>query len=259
MKFKKLALKLQKILKTMTHFTLLPVLDTMIDFYKKPPSQARFQDYLNLMSPNRKNVILPIAGYNPMAKDHVLAQLEVLKTLNTEGIMKTVIAKINEKTGLGEPEFQVALVLADDLKGGWTNRILTDYKSKFDDGFNQLKRPFCTPFFWSSEDFTVEKIENRVTEYLWRTVFQVENGFSKTLLHHIQQEAFVKKRMNITETHYEEGDLVQELFDMHKSNTSEPFILAFLYGDGAVEHLGHRPIGASADTGFLMARQLVKM
>jgi hypothetical protein len=243
----------------MVHFKLLPVLDIMIDFYKKPPNPTRFQDYLNLLSPNRKDVILPISAYNPMAKDHVLLQLEVLKTLNTEGVMQTVISKVNAQIGGGEFGFQVALVLADDLKGGWTNRILTDYKSKFEDGFNQEKRPFCTPFFWSSEDFDIEKIETRVEAYLWRTVFQVENGFNKTLLHHIQQEAFVKKKMNITEINYEEGDLVQELFDTHKLSTSEPFILAFLYGDEAVEHLGHRAIGAFANMGFLMARQLVKM
>jgi hypothetical protein len=242
----------------MVHFTLLPVLDIMIDFYKKPPNPTRFQDYLNLLSPNRKDVILPISAYNPMAKDHVLLQLEVLKTLNTEGVMQTVISKVNAQIGGGEFGFQVALVLADDLKGGWTNRILTDYKSKFEDGFNQEKRPFCTPFFWSSEDFDIEKIERRVEAYLWRTVFQVENGFNKTLLHHIQQEAFVKKKMNITEINYEEGDLVQELFDNNKLNTSEPFILAFLYGDDAVEHLGHRVIGAFEDMGFLMARQLVQ-
>lgn len=47
----------------MVHFTRLPVLDTMIDFYKKLRRQARFQDYLNLMIPNRKDVILPIAAY----------------------------------------------------------------------------------------------------------------------------------------------------------------------------------------------------
>jgi hypothetical protein len=241
----------------MPHFTLLPVLDSMIGFYKKPPSPARFQDYLNLMTPNRKDVILPISAYNPMAKEHVLAKLEVLKALNTEGSLKAVISKVNEKNGGSEPVFQVSLVLADDLKGGWTNRILTDYKSKFDDNFNQAKRPFCTPFFWSSEDFTLEKIENRVEEYLWRTVFQVEKGFNKTLLHHLQQEAFVKKMMCVEELFYEEEDLVQELFERHKMNTSEPFILAFLYGDEAVEHLGHRSIGAFKDMGFLMARQLV--
>jgi hypothetical protein len=240
----------------MPYFTLLPVLDTLIGFYKKPPSPARFQDYLNLMTPNRKDVILPIMGYNPMAKGHVLTQLEALKALNTEGSLEAIISKVNEKTGINEPKFQVALVLADDLKGGWTNRILTDYNSKFVDNFNQVKRPFCTPYFWSSEDFSIEKIENRVEEYLWRTVFQVERGFNKTLLHHLQQEAFVKKRMGVEELIYEEGDLVHALFDQHKMTTSEPFILAFLYGDEAVEHLGHRSIGAFADMGFLMARQV---
>ncbi len=230
----------------------------MIDFYKKPPSQVRFQEYLNLMSPNRKDVVLPIAAYNPMAKAHVWAKLEALKALNTEGVMQSIISKVNEKNRHEDIAFQVALVLADDLKGGWTNRILTDYKSKFEDNFNQKKRPFCTPFFWSSEDFSIENIRIRVEEYLWRTVFQAEKGFDKTLFHHLQQEAFVKKKMGIEELTYEEGDLVQELFDNNISNTSEPFILAFLYGDEAVEHLGHQPIGAFRDMGYLMARQLVE-
>jgi hypothetical protein len=243
----------------MAHFTLLPVLDIMLDFYKKPPSPARFQDYLNLMTPNRKDVVLPISAYNPMAKEHVLTQLEALKALNTEGVMEAVISKVNEKTGVNEPKFQVALVLADNLKGGWTNRILTDYNSKFADNFNQVKRPFCTPFFWSSENFTIEKIEKRVEEYLWRTVFQVEKGFNKTLLHHLEQETFVKEMMGVEELIYEEGELVQELFERNKRATSEPFILAFLYGDEAVEHLGHRSIGAFADMGFLMARQLCNL
>ena len=36
-----------------------------------------------------------------------------------------------------------------------------------------IDRNFCTPVFWSSEDYSADIIKERVTNYIWRTIYQL--------------------------------------------------------------------------------------
>ena len=46
---------------------LLPIIETMLDFYQKPRAPERFHAYLQLLQGNTKNdLVLPIGGFNPM-------------------------------------------------------------------------------------------------------------------------------------------------------------------------------------------------
>jgi len=69
-------------------FELLPVLDIMIDFYSKPISDDRFAEYIQLLQGGtNKDLQLPIAGFNPMAKSHVSEKIAELKKLKIEEFM----------------------------------------------------------------------------------------------------------------------------------------------------------------------------
>ena len=135
-------------------FELLPIIDKMLELYQKSRNFDRFQDYLNLLQGETKgDLAIPISGFNPMAKEHVLDKLMELKDLCAEQIIAETIFELN-KTIIKEGSsdiFKISLTLSDDLKGGWTNRFTTDYDSKFK--LNALmNRHFCTPVFWTSEN-----------------------------------------------------------------------------------------------------------
>ena len=135
-------------------FELLPIIDKMLELYQKSRNFDRFQDYLNLLQGETKgDLAIPISGFNPMAKEHVLDKLMELKDLCAEQIIAETILELN-KTIIKEGSsdiFKISLTLADDLKGAWTNRFTTDYDSKFK--LNALmNRHFCTPVFWTSEN-----------------------------------------------------------------------------------------------------------
>ena len=66
---------------------LLPIIETMLDFYQKPRTPERFQAYLQLLQGSTKNdLALPIGGFNPMGKEHVSEKLIELQKIDAERI-----------------------------------------------------------------------------------------------------------------------------------------------------------------------------
>ena len=106
-------------------FEPLPIIEKMLELYQKPRNFDRFQNYLSLLQGETKgDLAVPIGGFNPMAKEHVLEKLAQLKALNAEQIIENTIFELNKSEilrGYDEAVFKVSLTLSDDLKGGWTN------------------------------------------------------------------------------------------------------------------------------------------
>lgn len=179
-------------------FELIPILDRMIDFYHQPRSFERFKEYLYALQGDTKgDLVLPISGFNPMAKEHIPQKLIRLKDLNAEAIAQQVMDDINARDLIpaNQRVIRVALTLADDLKGGWTNRYTTDYDSKFK--LNALvNRNFCVPYFWSSEEYSTDMIKLRIAEHLFRTLYRMNYPQPNTLREHVQQELFVTRETN---------------------------------------------------------------
>ena len=115
-------------------FQLLPTIDIMMKLYQKPRTFDRFQEYIDtLQGASKGGFALPISGFNPMAKEHALEKLQVLKELKAEAIIESVSQDLNktEKHVYVNRDFKIALNLCDDAQGGWTNRFTSDYDSKF--------------------------------------------------------------------------------------------------------------------------------
>ncbi|BDI29962.1 hypothetical protein CCAX7_20130 [Capsulimonas corticalis] len=215
-------------------FEILPVLEIMIEFYRRPRAPARFQRYLALLTdPATGDIALPIGLYNPMARGHVLEKLEEFAALDAETIMAATAKEIAPRETV-DRRFQVALSLADDIGGGWTNRYTTDYAARFQ--FRaMLRRGFRTPLFWASEAVTVDLIAERTREELRRTIYQCEHGEPKTLEEHVRQEAFAAGAADAAPP---PGPL-QDLYDARRGAADHPTIFAFLYGDAAARELGY--------------------
>ena len=229
-------------------FQILPIIDIMLEIYQKPRGMDRFQDYIKTLQGDSKgDLSLPISGFNPMAKDHIIPKLLELKDLEAEILIKKVLEKLNDqfKNEKKDIHFKVALNLSDDLKGGWTNRFTTDFDSKFK--INALvNRGFCTPIFWTSENFDAEIIQKRTLEYALRSYYWLNYPKPNTLQQHIQQELFVAQNTllikhnpspleSLWTVHWQKWD---NFYQKNKETDNFHVIFNFFYGDAVCESLG---------------------
>lgn len=239
-------------------FELLPVVDIMIELYLQPRSPERFQKYLTVLQGDKKgDLALPLSGYNPMAKEHVLNKLYELKELDAEGLMATALQDLNmELRGSKLPSrVKVALTVADDLQGGWTNRYTADYDSKFKLS-GLVNRNFCTPILWVSETPNVDLIKTRTLEYCYRTLYWLSNTKPVTLEDHIKQELFVYEHVTAPMAVFDENELTS-FYENHKGEADYSTIFTFLYGDEAAASLGHTKLGIKDEfAGYRFAKWL---
>ena len=241
-------------------FKVRPILTEIKELYQQEISVDRFKNYLNkLQGSSKADLILPIAGFNPMAKEHVLQKVSELEELQAEELMLEVVetfnknleAKINVKQ---DDEFLVVLNLADDLKGAWTNRYTTDFDHKFKlNAF--VTRKFCTPYFWSSENYTKDLIVSRTKASLCRTLYWVNNSKPITLEDHMKQETFVAEKceLDLRKSEGEPFVEIKKFFSEHKDSEEQDLIFNFFYGDGASESLAYKQYGIKNITGFDLA------
>jgi hypothetical protein len=216
----------------------------MIDLYSLPLGQSRFETYLSLLKGGTKgDLILPIGGYNPMAKGHVLDKLNEAKKLDVESIMMYVCESIDSNR-----DYKVAFTLADDVGGGWTNKYTTDFSSKFDLHALYTRR-FCTPYFWSSEILTKELIIHRTKQQCYRSIHQEEKGRLKTLEDHVVQELFVADKCESNSVPYLLEFINSKTYLVSKESEEYNLIFNFFYGDEASTALGYKTYGFNGING----------
>ena len=245
--------------RTRMKFQLRPILSEMKEFYLKPLSTKRFEDYLTkLQGGTWGDLKLPISGFNPMAKEHIIGKIEELENLEAESIMEQAIQEVNSSLAANhDVEFQVVLNLADDYKGGWTNFYSTDYESKFKIR-GLVDRNFCTPYFWTSENYTENLIRLRTKEYLNRTLYWLNNSNPVSLKEHIDQE--VNVAMSTIDKLVPEDSLkdetIENFYRENQNSEDHSLIFNFLYGDVASESLGYKQYGLIANAGFSLAKNI---
>jgi len=240
-------------------FAVLPVVEAMLDVYALPRDQARFNAYLRLLQGSSKaDLQVPVLHYNPMAKEPLVEKLRELQQLGAEGIAAAALQKLAAAEGLrNEPEYQVALNLADDVHGGWTNRYTTDFANTFDLGA-LVKRHCCTPLFWASESYTPELVTQRTLAQVWRTRYRAQHSLPRTLAEHVAQERFVARRVPTAPPMLPEAMAAAlATFEAMQRATDQPTLMTFFYGDPAAEQLGYYTWGQwPAFAGFRLTQAL---
>ncbi len=240
-------------------FKNIPVLSFIEDLYNEPISSERFKTYISkLQGETKGDLDLPIGGFNPMAKEHVLQKIKELKNINAEKLIKEVTENLNTKYENQNSEvIKIVLNLADDLKGGWTNRYTTDFDSKFK--LNALvTRKFCTPYFWTSENYNAAIIKQRTLEYVYRTIFWLNNSKIQTLEDYVNQEIFVKQRTTsiIQIDKDKKYDFIKVFYEEHKEKGDYSILFNFFYGDHASASLNYPQYGIKDVNGFEYAEML---
>jgi hypothetical protein len=161
-----------------------------------------------------------------------------------------------EKT---ERKISVVLNLADDLKGGWTNRYITDFDSKFK--INALvNRNFCAPYFWSGEPYDAELIRERTLAYAYRTLYWLNNTKLQTLEDHLSQEIFVAQRLvkNRRSPSPDQLQKIGQFYTSHQKEDDYSILFNFFYGDEASLSLGYPVHGIGTFNGYDYAEYLAQ-
>lgn len=241
-------------------FELVPILEYMEDFYKSSPSTKRFDEYLyKLQKGNKDELDLPIMAYNPMAKEHVLHKIQELRSYDAEKIAMEELEKVNSDLNKNlNATIKVVINVADDIKGAWTQKAITDFSSKFQMGAF-VKRNFCAPIFWVSETYSRNIIKARIREHALRTIYwkRKEKPLA-TLKELVAQESFISSQSTyiVSDLYKTRLELVDSFYKYNKDESDLSILFNFFYGDEASSLLGYRCYGIKSSEGFSYARIL---
>src|SRR5205823_9191633 len=130
---------------------------------------------------------------NPMGKDHVTALLDAFLALDADGVAARTTSDAAARLADEPGDFKVALVVADDLLGGWTNRFATEFTQRFGPDHLRcrsapemalprwLKDFWITAVLWSSEPASERAVREAILTASYRAAYTQRHGFARRL------------------------------------------------------------------------------
>jgi hypothetical protein len=232
-----------------------PILKIARAFYDVPLGTERFDAYIKTMNAYDSDAALvPMVGMNPMAKPHVAAKIDELIALEVEAALTSELPNLEHHFADVPGRFKVGICVADDVKGGWTNRFLVDCKSRFFELDAIQKRPWVVVNLWASETYTIQKTQTILRAQVFRIAYRQEIGETQSLLEHLNQEGRALAFAGDTVTlELDDLEYSREIIAPHLTSTHFPTIFACLYGDDAAKNVGYPALGLSKDAGFELA------
>ena len=231
-----------------------------------PRSRGRFRHYLRTISnEDGTGLELPsLLHMNPMGKDHVTALLDALLALDADGIAARAVAERSVQL-TGEPgNFKVALVIADDLMGGWTNRYATEFTVRFRCGPpapadlrlpRWLKHFWVNGVLWSSETASERAAREAVLTAVYRAAYVQRHGAARTLRDMLAQEGYVMAAAGCAGPVLEAEDIeyTRAVLTAYLDAADMRTAIECLFGDAPGRTLGFTPRGLSPWAGLALA------
>ena len=224
----------------------LALLQIQRDLLDTPRGGVRFQQYLATMRDADGELRLPLPAFNPMSKGHVTELLDRLLAMDAEGIGEQSMRDACERLALAG-EQQVGLVVADDAKGGWTNRWLFEAKHCFEGRYEQ-RRGFITALLWSSQPADAAAVRQKVMAAIFRHAWIARNGPARTLDEKLRQEAGCAQFAGVEWKPLPAAEAA--LIASHLQTQHYPTIIGCLYGDEAAQECGYDPLGLPPEAGL---------
>jgi hypothetical protein len=238
--------------------TFLPLLQIQRDLYAMPRGMERFREYIRTMTDAETgDLALPLVAMNPMGKDHIPALLDEYIALGAEKIASDAIDAFRRGGSLDPPadrDYKVALVVSDDLKGGWTNRWASEYGHRIESQAF-LKRGFITALLWTSEPASADRVREAVLTSIHRAAYLQTHAAPNTLAEMLEQEGYATARAGCTAPSLDEEDLAytRSVITPHLHATDRATVIACLFGDTAATALGYPPQGLTERAGLALA------
>ncbi len=200
------------------------------------------------------DIELPLDAFNPMGKEHVAEQLEEYISMGADAIAAEAVEDAVAKLEHADSHYNVGLVLADDAKGGWTNRYATEFAHRYDVQAH-FRRGWTTGLLWTNEPSSLEHVRREAASAVFRAAYVQRNGIARTLRQMLSQTRYISANAGYDTPTYE----VEEM--EYSRQVIEPFLdseimavqIACLFGDDVASELGHQPLGLSFRAGMALA------
>ena len=245
-----------------------PILQTQRDLFAIPSGPARFHRYLAVMTGGTDDVVLPLQSLNPAGKAHVAEALDALIAIGAEEIAAQAVAETIAATATAveaephlkslEANLRVALVVADDVAGGWTNRELIEARRMCTVPKAMIRRGWMVVVYWASEPVTRQKVREEVLTTLYRDAYLMRRGEPKTLRDVMALEGAALAFAGASEPWLSAEDLeytrdvIQVYLDAPVFEEF-PTVFACMYGDEAARRVGYPALGFSRRAGCAVA------
>jgi hypothetical protein len=233
--------------------TFVPLLRVQRELYAMPRGMERFREYIKTMTDAETgDLALPLVAMNPMGKDHVPALIDEYLALGAEEIAEAAVA--GAKAAAVDAEYRVALVVSDDLKGGWTNRWASEYSHRIDYAAI-TKRGWLVGLLWTSEPASAQAVRDAVLTSIYRAEYLQTHAAPVTLGEMLDQEGYAMARAGCTTPQLDDDDLAytRSVIKPHLGATDRATVIACLFGDRAAAALGYPPQGLSDRAGLALA------
>jgi hypothetical protein len=247
--------------------TFVPLLRVQRDLYAMPRGMERFREYIKTMTDGETgDLALPLVAMNPMGKEHVPALIDQYLALGAEEIAEGVVTQagaeapavrtsdVRTATASAVAEYRVALVVSDDLKGGWTNRWASEYSHRIE-GAAITKRGWLVGILWTSEPAAAQHVRDAVLTSIYRADYLQTHAAPTTLGEMLDQEGYAMARAGCTTPQLDDDDLAytRSVIKPHLPATDRATVIACLFGDRAAAALGYPPQGLSDRAGLALA------
>ena len=230
-----------------------PLLESQRDLYRIPRGKERFEAYLKLMLNEDRSEprFPPLVALNPMAKDHVANMLDDFIALDADEIGKRAAAETSSLLTYVDATYQMGLVVIDDLKGGWTNRVSDEFGAISRIGAT-IKRGWLTAGLWSSEPASVRTVQDAVRTAIHRTAYFLRHGEARTLREFMALEGRTLTSAGCVFPMLDPDDIEysQRILEPFLDESDPRTIMECLYGDACCETLGFTKRGLSARAGL---------
>jgi hypothetical protein len=239
----------------------LPLLQIQRDLYAVPRGMERFREYIKTMTDAQTgDLALPLVAMNPMGKDHIPALIDEYIAHGAERIAEETIGHWTTTASHHRPAtpstvaYRVALVVSDDLKGGWTNRWASEYNHRIESAAIR-NRGWLTALLWTSEPPSATAVREGVLTEIYRAEYLQTHAPAKTLREMLAQEGYATARAGSTAPALDADDLeyTRTVIAPHLDASDRATVIACLFGDPAAAALGYPSRGLTARAGLALA------
>jgi hypothetical protein len=235
--------------------TFVPLLRIQRELYAMPRGMERFREYIKTMTDAETgDLALPLVAMNPMGKEHVPALIDEYLALGAEEIAENAVSSVRSATASAVADYRVALVVSDDLKGGWTNRWASEFSHRIESAAI-TRRGWLVGILWTSERASEQNVRDAVLTSIYRAEYLQIHAAARTLGEMLDQEGYAMARAGCLTPQLDEDDLAytRSVIKPHLGATDRATVIACMFGDRAAAALGYPPQGLSDRAGLAMA------
>ena len=233
-----------------------PLLRVQRELYATARGMERFREYIKTMTDAETgDLALPLVAMNPMGKDHVPALIDDYLALGAEEIAEEAVRGAESLDSAGRSaSYRVALVVSDDLKGGWTNRWTSEYSHRFEYAAI-TRRGWLVGILWTSEPASADRVRAAVLTSIYRAEYLQTHRAPATLGEMLDQEGYAMSRAGCATPQLDDDDLAytRSVIEPLRGATDRATVMACLFGDTAANALGYPPQGLTGSAGLALA------